>query len=239
MWPHLAIHSVLVSVPFSVNNCRPQKLHMTLLQAIRLLRSSTWLDRAIVQPSEQYQPRHQLTLVNEKCHRSHIHNKLHCYWKGTPRLLKTFNEQCRSIGKIGSGTSPNGFNIPISTFVSNAHRYVVKQSPPPPTTFNACPCPTFRGWLFRHLPIRSPKQRRVVHIVGQLKKLYLKGSLPPCVGHMQLLAWAPRADFSELTHTFKSHENPIPSSSSHLDASNSKICPDRLSTRPQYHFTTL
>ena len=36
----------------------------------------------------------------------------------------------------------------------------------------------------------------------------VKGSMPPCIGHMELLAWMQRADFSEHIQRFKPHGTP-------------------------------
>ena len=36
----------------------------------------------------------------------------------------------------------------------------------------------------------------------------VKGSMPPCIDHMELLAWMQRADFSEHIQRFKLHGNP-------------------------------
>ena len=51
----------------------------------------------------------------------------------------------------------------------------------------------------------------------------LKGSMPPCIDHMELLAWMQRADFSEHIQRFKLHGNPL--NSPHFDAPNTKFAP--------------
>ena len=51
----------------------------------------------------------------------------------------------------------------------------------------------------------------------------LKGSMPPSIGHMELLAWMQRADFSEHIQGFKSPGDPL--NSSHFDAPNTKSAP--------------
>ena len=47
--------------------------------------------------------------------------------------------------------------------------------------------------------------------------------MPPCIGHMELLAWMKRADFSEHIQRFKPHGSTI--NSSHFDAHNKKFAP--------------
>ena len=51
----------------------------------------------------------------------------------------------------------------------------------------------------------------------------LKGSMPPSIGHMELLLWMQRADFSEHIQGFKSPGDPL--NSSHFDAPNTKSAP--------------
>ena len=51
----------------------------------------------------------------------------------------------------------------------------------------------------------------------------LKGSMPPCIDHMELLAWMQRADFSEHIQRFKLHGNPL--NTPHFDAPNTKFAP--------------
>ena len=53
---------------------------------------------------------------------------------------------------------------------------------------------------------------------GKLSKI--KGSMPPSIGHMELLVWMQRADFSEHIQGFKSPGDPL--NSSHFDAPNTK-----------------
>ena len=50
-----------------------------------------------------------------------------------------------------------------------------------------------------------------------------KGSMPPSIGHMDLLVWMQRADFSEHIQGFKSPGDPL--NSSHFDAPNRKSAP--------------
>ena len=51
----------------------------------------------------------------------------------------------------------------------------------------------------------------------------VKGSMPPSIGHMELLVWMQRADFSEHIEGFKSPGDPL--NSSHFDAPNMKSAP--------------
>ena len=51
----------------------------------------------------------------------------------------------------------------------------------------------------------------------------IKGSMPPSIGHMELLAWMQRADFSEHIQGCKSPGDPL--NSSHFDAPNTKSAP--------------
>ena len=51
----------------------------------------------------------------------------------------------------------------------------------------------------------------------------VKGSMPPSIGHMELLVWMQRADFSEHSQGFKSPGDPL--NSSHFDAPNTKSAP--------------
>ena len=51
----------------------------------------------------------------------------------------------------------------------------------------------------------------------------VKGSMPPCIDHMELLAWIQRADFSEHIQRFKLHGNPL--NFPHFDAPNTKFAP--------------
>ena len=51
----------------------------------------------------------------------------------------------------------------------------------------------------------------------------LKGSMPPSIGHMELLVWMQRADFSEHIQGCKSPGDPL--NSSHFDAPNTKSAP--------------
>ena len=52
---------------------------------------------------------------------------------------------------------------------------------------------------------------------------WFKGSMPPSIGHMELLVWMQRADFSEHSQGFKSPGDPL--NSSHFDAPNTKSAP--------------
>ena len=58
----------------------------------------------------------------------------------------------------------------------------------------------------------------------------LKGSMPPRIGHMELLARMQRADFSEHIQRFKPHGNPL--NSSHFDAPNTKFAPTGYRSAP-------
>ena len=53
--------------------------------------------------------------------------------------------------------------------------------------------------------------------------MIIKGSMPPSIGHMELLVWMQRADFSEHIQGFKSPGDPL--NSSHFDAPNTKSAP--------------
>ena len=59
--------------------------------------------------------------------------------------------------------------------------------------------------------------------LAQLKSIFFKGSMPPSIGHMELLVWMQRADFSEHIQGFKSPGDPL--NSSHFDAPNTKSAP--------------
>ena len=59
--------------------------------------------------------------------------------------------------------------------------------------------------------------------MSQVNKSYVKGSMPPSIGHMELLVWMQRADFSEHIQCFKSPGDPL--NSSHFDAPNTKSAP--------------
>ena len=86
-------------------------------------------------------------------------------------------------------------------------------------------------------PIRYPKTRRryAPPFFRYLRKTSgggctnppvrarVKGSMPPCIDHMELLAWMQRADFSEHIQRFKLHGNPL--NSPHFDAPNTKFAP--------------
>ena len=50
-----------------------------------------------------------------------------------------------------------------------------------------------------------------------------KGSMPPSIGHMELLVWMQKADFSEHIQGCKSPGDPL--NSSHFDAPNTKSAP--------------
>ena len=52
---------------------------------------------------------------------------------------------------------------------------------------------------------------------------FVKGSMPPSIGHMELLVWMQRADFSEHIQGCKSPGDPL--NSSHFDAPNTKSAP--------------
>ena len=53
--------------------------------------------------------------------------------------------------------------------------------------------------------------------------LIFKGSMPPSIGHMELLVWMQRVDFSEHSQGLKSPGDPL--NSSHFDAPNTKSAP--------------
>ena len=53
--------------------------------------------------------------------------------------------------------------------------------------------------------------------------IMLKGIMPPCIDHMELVALMQRADFSEHIQRFKLHGNPL--NFPHFDASNTKFAP--------------
>ena len=68
------------------------------------------------------------------------------------------------------------------------------------------------------------------------KACFLKGSMPPCIDHMELLAWMQRADFSEHIQRFKLHGNPL--NSPHFDAPNTKFAPTGYRRAPtSFHIT--
>ena len=58
---------------------------------------------------------------------------------------------------------------------------------------------------------------------SQVNKSYIKGSKPPSIGHMELLVWMQRADFSEHIQGCKSPGDPL--NSSHFDVPNTKSAP--------------
>ena len=60
----------------------------------------------------------------------------------------------------------------------------------------------------------------------------LKGSMPPRIGHMELLARMQRADFSEHIQRFKPHGNPL--NSPHFDAPNTKFAPTGYRRTPNH-----
>ena len=66
--------------------------------------------------------------------------------------------------------------------------------------------------------------------ISSENKQELKGSMPPCIGRMELLAWMQRADFSEHIQRFKPHGNPL--NSSHFDAPNTKFAPTGYRSAP-------
>ena len=64
----------------------------------------------------------------------------------------------------------------------------------------------------------------------------IKGSMPPCIDHMELLAWMQRADFSEHIQRFKLHGNPL--NSPHFGAPNTKFAPTGYRRAPtSFHIT--
>ena len=56
-----------------------------------------------------------------------------------------------------------------------------------------------------------------------IKYCPFKGSMPPSIGHMELLVWMQRADFSEHIQGFKSPGEPL--NSSHFHAPNTNSAP--------------
>ena len=74
-------------------------------------------------------------------------------------------------------------------------------------------------WLVLHIHtiLRTWKQ----FINSKAGKKHVLGSMPPCIGCMELLAWMQRADFSEHIQCFKPHGNPL--NSSHFDTPNTKF----------------
>ena len=72
------------------------------------------------------------------------------------------------------------------------------------------------GWVATTGKPRGEKHR------GKLFS-HIKGSMPPSIGHMELLVWMQRADFSEHIQGCKSPGDPL--NSSHFDAPNTKSAP--------------
>ena len=68
-------------------------------------------------------------------------------------------------------------------------------------------------WLERTVSAKSK--------IGEFRAI--KGSMPPSIGHMELLVWMQRVDFSEHIQGFKSPGDPL--NSSHFDAPNTKSAP--------------
>ena len=65
---------------------------------------------------------------------------------------------------------------------------------------------------------------KAIQVCGRLTCHWLfKGSMPPSIGHMELLVWMQRADFSEHIQGCKSPGDPL--NSSHFDAPNTKSAP--------------
>ena len=65
-------------------------------------------------------------------------------------------------------------------------------------------------------------QRKLDHTTERLQGGF-KGSMPPIIGHMELLVWMQRADFSEHIQGCKSPGDPL--NSLHFDAPNAKSAP--------------
>ena len=66
--------------------------------------------------------------------------------------------------------------------------------------------------------------------------LGVKGSMPPCIDHMELLAWMQRVDFSEHIQRFKLHGNPL--NFPHFDAPITKFAPMGYRRAPtSFHIT--
>ena len=78
-----------------------------------------------------------------------------------------------------------------------------------------CQFDIFKKWLSYDI---NMSKTGTFHVISGLK-----GSMPPCIDHMELLAWMQRADFSEHIQRFKRHGNPL--NSPHVDAPNTKLAP--------------
>ena len=66
-------------------------------------------------------------------------------------------------------------------------------------------------WKWRHIDVTSEMVRPWTICQEHRKLAYskcLKGSMPPSIGHMELLVWMQRADFSEHIQGFKSPGDP-------------------------------
>ena len=73
------------------------------------------------------------------------------------------------------------------------------------------------------LVIKSRRQTANTDFSVSFDNDQIKGSMPPSIGHMELLVWMQRADFSEHSQGFKSPGDPL--NSSHFDAPNTKSAP--------------
>ena len=62
-----------------------------------------------------------------------------------------------------------------------------------------------------------------IHVLASGAARGVKGGMPPSIGHMELLVWLQRADFSEHIHGRKSPGDTL--NSSHFDAPNTKSAP--------------
>ena len=67
------------------------------------------------------------------------------------------------------------------------------------------------------------KLERLLFLFKKHEEVSVKGSMPPSIGHMELLVWMQRAVFSEHIQDFKSPGDPL--NSSHFDAPNTKSAP--------------
>ena len=106
--------------------------------------------------------------------------------------------------------------------------------PSPPWRAQSRPCrhstatPAVYGPAYLAALARFPNKRLIAcgkfaRNVKHHLSMSLKGSMPPSIGHMELLVWMQRADFSEHIQGFKSPGDPL--NSSHFDAPNTKSAP--------------
>ena len=74
----------------------------------------------------------------------------------------------------------------------------------------------------KHFRIRNLSKFYLIHEFNR-EVGTVKGSMPPSIGHMELLVWMQRANFSEHIQGFRSPGDPL--ISSHFDAPNTKSAP--------------